>query len=128
MLAEKIDYIHNKQNTYILVEHSLFASGISSILKKNQMASEIIKHEQINNVHELDSLLICKVSSNEMEIVANEVIKKDNTSKVLLIKTDFTYSEIENLLETGIKGVLHTDLNEKQLLIAITSKRGTYHY
>lgn len=117
MLANMINFSNKKQNTVIFVENALFLSGISHILDHfNIDAIRITSSEESYRTNLENKLFICTVSSKEMEEKAKRVLMKDNSIKIIMIKDKLDVSEIEKLIDLGVKGFLLSDIDEIYLV------------
>ncbi len=120
MLATKLDFINRKNNTVIFVESLLFLSGICRILEYYQIEVERIpSFDEVIQTDCLNSIFICEVASKDMETKAKSILKVDSSTKVIVIKDELKVSEIEALVDLGVKGCLLSDLDEVYLVTTV---------
>ncbi|GGI17897.1 response regulator transcription factor [Gottfriedia solisilvae] len=119
MLAKVTRKQQKRHNTVIFVENSLFVSGVCSILKYHQMKVTKLSYEDIFSSDDMNAILICHVKHDDMEMKAQRVISRDNSTKLIIIKNNIELNEIERLIHMGVHGISLSDIDEGYLIYSI---------
>lgn len=106
-----------KHNTVVFVESLLFVSGVHQILKFYNMNSYICEKEDLlHGFEQFESIIICQVSSSDMEEYAKKLLLLDNSTKITIIKDSMNFVSINKLIYIGVKGICLIDISEMSLI------------
>lgn len=113
------DFNHHENKTFIFVEHTLFVSGICTILEHHNLNARKIDFHQINISDLNETFFICHVKNEEMGIKSQLLKLRDQNINIVIIKNNIDYNEIESLMKIGVNGICLTDIDEQYLLYIV---------
>ncbi|WP_328590737.1 response regulator transcription factor [Gottfriedia acidiceleris] len=113
------EFNHHENKTFIFVENTLFVSGICTILVHHNLDARKIDFHEINTSDLNETFFICHVKNEEMGIKSQLLKLRNQNIKIVIIKNDIDYKEIESLMKLGVNGICLTDIDEEYLLYIV---------
>lgn len=108
-----------KHNTVILVENSLIVLGVCRILDCYDLKIEMIEYDQLMDKQCQNTVFITKVSKQSMLQKAKLLLSTDASTKIITISNTIEITDIEKLVEIGVKGILSNKMDEDELVQAV---------
>jgi two-component system, NarL family, response regulator DegU len=115
-----------KNQIVIFVENALYVSGISRILKDSLNNILEVEYEVVYTSDNEDATFICNIKPYEMEKKAQQLLLRNPSTNIILIKDHFTFDEVNRLIHIGVKGVCLTDIDTIYLINTIKQVQNGY--
>lgn len=120
------DIKQEKNQIVIFVENALYVSGISRILKDSLNNILEVDYEEVYTAKCEDAAFICNVKPYDMEKKAQQLLLQNPSTNIILIKNQFTFDEVNRLIQIGVKGVCLTDIDTIYLINTIKQVQNGY--